>query len=104
MWADDQTRETIAPSNQTWANFLHKLGGGRLILIQDHLINRAHKNKNNLILAIDACILEVFGKKHQGAMYLWDHVENRKVFGYKLHVIYSVTTQLPIAFYLLKIG
>lgn len=100
----DSTRQVIAPSSQTLANFLHKLGTNRLILIQDHLINRAHKNKKNIVVAIDACILEVFGKKYEGAMYLWDHVENRRVFGYKLHVIYCVTTQLPIAFYLHQKG
>ena len=104
LWADEETRQVIAPSSQTLANFLHKLGTNRLILIQDHLINRAHKNKKNLVVAIDACILEVFGKKYEGAMYLWDHVENRRVFGYKLHVIYCVTTQLPIAFYLHQKG
>ena len=104
LWANEENRQVIAPSSQTLANFLHKLSTGRLILIQDHLINRAHKNKKNLVVAIDACILEVFGKKYEGAMYLWDHVENRKVFGYKLHVIYCVTTQLPIAFYLHQPG
>ncbi len=37
---------------------------------------------------------------HEGADWHWDSHEHRAIFGYKLHVIFSVTTGEPIAFYL----
>jgi IS4 transposase len=56
------------------------------------------------VVAVDAVLLELFGKKYEGAKKHWDSKERRTIFGYKMHVIFSVTTGEPIAFYLHQEG
>lgn len=95
-WAGMLDRR-IAPVSQTFANFLSKLQVGCLVLVQEKQVQRAHRNRKWFSVAIDACILELFGD-YEGARRLWDHVTNQKVQGYKLQVILSVSTGLPLAF------
>lgn len=102
LWSRQAT-ERIAPTSQTFINLLLKLGAGRLVLMQDQWVARAHRGKKKLVVAVDACLLELFGD-YEGAGYYWDHVTHQTMYGYKLYVIFSVTTQLPIAFYLHQKG
>lgn len=101
-WAGMLERR-IAPVSQTLANFLSNLKVGCLVMVQEKQVRRAHRDKKWLAVAIDACILELFGD-YEGTRRLWDHVTNQKVNGYKLQVIFSIATGLPIAFCLQEKG
>ena len=103
MWSD-QEQEIAAPVSQTLTNFLLKLELNKLIVLYQNEIRRSHRGKNNIVVAVDAVLLELFGKQYEGANWHWDHKENRAIFGYKIHVIFSVTTGEPIAFYLHQEG
>jgi hypothetical protein len=102
QWAGMFARR-IAPVSQTFANFLAKLQVGSLVQVQEQQVRRAHRHRKWSSVAIDACILELFGD-YEGARGLWDHVTNRKVKGYKLQVIFAVSSGLPIAFCLQEKG
>lgn len=96
QWAGMLERR-IAPVSQTFANFLGKLQVGCLVQVQEKQVRRAHRGRTWFSVAIDACILELFGD-YEGARPLWDHVTHQKVKGYKLQVILSIATGLPVAF------
>jgi hypothetical protein len=103
MWSGEE-KEIAAPVGQTLSNFLLKLELNKLIVLYQGEIRRSHRGKKNIVVAIDAVLLELFGKKYEGAGWHWDHKESRAIFGYKMHVIFSVTTGEPIAFYLHQEG
>jgi len=103
MWSGEET-EIAAPVSQTLTNFLLKLDLNKLIVLYQDEVRRSHRGKKNIVVAVDAVLLELFGKKHEGAKRYWDSKESRSIFGYKMHVIFSVTTGEPIAFYLHQEG
>lgn len=103
MWSGEET-EIAAPVSQTLTNFLLKLDLNKLIVLYQDEVRRSHRGKKNIVVAVDAVLLELFGKKHEGAKRHWDSKESRGIFGYKMHVIFSVTTGEPIAFYLHQEG
>lgn len=103
MWSGEE-RDMAAPVSQTLTNFLLKLGMTQLIVLYQDELRRSHRGKKNIVVAVDAVLLELFGKKYEGAKKHWDSKERRTIFGYKMHVIFSVTTGEPIAFYLHQEG
>ena len=103
MWAG-QEQEIAAPVSQTLTNFLLKLDLDKLVLLYQNEVRRSHRGKKKIVVAVDAVLLELFGKQYEGASWHWDAKENRAIFGYKMHVIFSVTTGQPIAFYLHQAG
>ncbi len=103
MWSGQET-EIAAPVSQTLLNFLLKLDLNKLMVLYQDELRRSHRGKKKIVVAIDAVLLELFGKKYEGANWHWDHKESRAIFGYKMHVIFSVTTGEPIAFYLHQEG
>jgi hypothetical protein len=102
MWCE-QAREVIAPASQTLTNFLLKLDLDQLVVLHQKEMGKVHKGKRRIVVAIDAVLIELFGR-YEDADWHWDHKEHRALFGYKLHVIFSVTTGTPIAFYLHQEG
>ena len=103
MWRGEE-EGIAAPVSQTLTNFLLKLDLNKLIVLYQDEVRRGHRGKKKIVVAIDAVLLELFGKKYAGAHWHWDHKESRTIFGYKMHVIFSVTTGQPIAFYLHQEG
>jgi hypothetical protein len=102
MW-HEQAQDVVAPVSQTLTNFLLKLGLDQLVVLHQKEIGKTHKGKRRIVVAIDAVLIELFGQ-YEGADWHWDHKEHRALFGYKLHVIFSVTTGTPLAFYLHQEG
>jgi hypothetical protein len=102
MWSE-QEPAVIAPVSQTLTNFLLKLDLGQLVVLYQQGIHKAHKGKKRIVIAVDAALIELFGH-YENADWHWNHKEHRAIFGYKLHVIFSVTTGLPIAFCLHQEG
>jgi len=103
MWSGQET-EIAAPVSQTLTNFLLKLELNKLMVLYQDEVRRSHRGKKNSVVAVDAVLLELFGKKYEGAKKYWTSKENRAIFGYKMHVIFSVTTGEPIACYLHQAG
>ena len=102
LWSGKE-RGAVAPVSQTLTNFLLKLGLDRLIVLHQEEVRKSHRGKKHIVVAVDAVLIELFGH-HEGADWHWDDQEHRAIFGYKLHVIFSVTTGEPIAFYLHQEG
>jgi len=102
LWSG-QERGAIAPVSQTLTNFLRKLDLDKLVVIWQRAVKRSHRGKKRMVVAVDAVLLELFGR-HEGANWHWDAKEHRAIFGYKMHVLFSVTTGEPIAFYLHQEG
>ena len=102
LWSG-QKRGAVAPVSQTLTNFLLKLALGRLVVLHEREVRKSHQGKTHIVVAVDAVLLELFGK-YEGASWHWDSKEHRAIFGYKMHVIFSVTTGEPIAFYLHQDG
>lgn len=98
LWSGKE-RDAVAPVSQTITNFLLKLDLDRLFVLYQKQIRKSHRGKKRIVVAVDAVLIELFGH-HEGADWHWNDHEHRAVFGYKLHVIFSVTTGEPIAFYL----
>jgi hypothetical protein len=98
LWSGKE-RDAVAPVSQTMTNFLSKLDLDRLIVLHQGKVRKSHRGKKRIVVAVDAVLIELFGH-HEGANWHWDDHEHRAIFGYKLHVIFSVTTGEPIAFYL----
>jgi hypothetical protein len=102
LWSG-QERGAVAPVSQTLTNFLLKLSLDRLVVLREKEVRQSHQGKKCIVVAVDAVLLELFGK-YEGADWHWDDTEHRAIFGYKMHVIFSVTTGEPIAFYLHQDG
>ena len=102
LWSG-QERHAVAPVSQTLVNFLLKLDLDELVVIWRRTVKRSHRGKKRMVIAVDAVLLELFGD-HEGADWHWDAKEHRAIFGYKMHVLFSVTTGEPIAFYLHQEG
>lgn len=98
LWSGKE-RDAVAPVSQTITNFLLKLDLDRLLVLYQREVRKSHRGKKHIVVAVDAVLIELFGH-HEGADWHWDNHEHRAIFGYKLHVIFSVTTGEPIAFYL----
>ena len=98
LWSG-QERDAVAPASQTITNFLLKLDLNRLIALHQGEIHKSHRGKKRIVVAVDAVLIELFGH-HEGANWHWNDHEHRAILGYKLHVIFSVATGEPIAFYL----
>lgn len=93
----------VAPVSQTLINFLLKLDLNKLVVLYEDEVRQAHRGKKHIVVAIDAVLLELFGQ-YEGADWHYNDKEDRAIFGYKMHVIFSVTTDQPIAFYLHQEG
>jgi len=102
LWSG-QKRGAVAPVSQTLTNFLLKLSLDRLVVLHEEEVRKSHQGKTHIVVAVDAVLLELFGK-YENASWHWDSKEHRAIFGYKIHVIFSVTTGEPIAFYLHQDG
>ena len=102
LWSG-QERGAVAPVSQTLTNFLLKLGLNRLVVLYQEEVRKVHRGKKRIVVAVDAVLIELFGD-YEGADWHWDAKEHRAIFGYKMHVIFSVTTGMPIAFYLHQEG
>lgn len=102
LWSG-QERGAVAPLSQTLTNFLLKLDLKRLMALYQEEMRKIHRGKKRMVVAVDAVLIELFGD-YEGADWHWDDKEHRAIFGYKMHVIFSVTTGKPIAFYLHQEG
>jgi hypothetical protein len=98
LWSGKE-RDAVAPVSQTITNFLLKLDLDRLLVLYQKEVRKSHRGKKRIVVAVDAVLIELFGH-HEGADWHWNNHEHGAIFGYKLHVIFSVTTGEPIAFYL----
>ncbi|OGO40401.1 MAG: hypothetical protein A2Z03_05200 [Chloroflexi bacterium RBG_16_56_8] len=79
----------VAPVGQTLRNFLRKLDPDRVVGLYQRLSRRALRSRlhakgrrTRLIGAVDATLLELFGKL-EGQEKLFDHVTNQTITGYK---------------------
>jgi hypothetical protein len=102
LWSGPE-RHAVAPVSQTLTNFLAKLDLDQLVLLYQGEVRHSHRGKKRFVVAVDAVLLELFGR-YEGADWHWDAKEHRAIFGYKLHVLFSVTTGEPIGFYLHQEG
>jgi hypothetical protein len=98
--------QTITPVSQTMRNFLAKLIPEQVILVQEaqarRTLNRLLKTKGwrtRLRVAVDATLLRLFGR-FEDMERLFDHVTQQSIMGYKLYVVFELTTRQPIAFVL----
>ena len=96
----------VAPVGQTLRNFLRKLDPDRVVGLYQRLSRRALRSRlhakgrrTRLIGAVDATLLELFGK-FEGQEKLFDHVTNQTITGYKLYVLFEVDSRHPLAFVL----
>jgi hypothetical protein len=98
-----QEQGAVAPVSQTLTHFLLELDLDRLVVLYQEEMRKSHRGKKRMVVAVDAVLIELFGD-YEGADWHWDSKDHRAIFGYKMHVIFSVTTGKPIAFYLHQEG
>ncbi len=102
LWQGKE-ENAVAPVSQTLTNFLSNLGVDRLVILHQGEVRQSHRGKKRFVVAVDAVLIELFGR-YEGAAWHWNDKENRAIWGYKLHVLFSVSTQEPVAFYLHQKG
>lgn len=102
--AEDEV--ALTPCSQTFRNLLAKLVPDRIIALQEQQARRALRPKcrikgarTRLAVAVDATLLQLFGK-FQGQERLFDHVTQQSILGYKLYVVFELSTRQPLAFVL----
>ena len=102
----EQDEMGVAPCSQTFRNFLAQLEPDRLIALQEQQARRALRPKcrtkgarTRLAVAVDATLLQLFGK-FEGQERLFDHVTQQSILGYKLYVVFELSTRQPLAFVL----
>ncbi len=102
--ADDEM--AVVPCSQTFRNLLAKLAPDRIITLQEQQARRALRSKcrikgahTRLAVAVDATLLQLFGK-FQGMERLFDHVTQQSILGYKLYVVFELSTRQPLSFVL----
>ena len=101
-WADQAT-SPVVPVSHTVSNLLLKFDLECVLVLQQDLTRRAHRGHHFFTIAVDACLIELFGD-YEGADQHWDHVTNQTIRGYKLYVAFSVHSGQPVAFYLHQEG
>jgi hypothetical protein len=102
LWQGKEEK-AVAPVSQTLTNFLSKLEVDRLVTLYQEEVRQSHRGKKRFVVAVDAVLIELFGR-YEGANWHWNDKEHRAIWGYKLHVLFSVITEEPVAFYLHQEG
>jgi hypothetical protein len=95
----EQDKQIINPCAQSFRDLLADLEAEELKTVQKQLARRVSRRslKNGLIVSADWTLVPVRGH-HKGAYKCWDHVTNKEVMAYKLHVLYNSTDKQPLAF------
>ena len=95
----EEGKQIINPCAQSLADLLGDLEPEELKEVQKILARRVSRTslKKGLIVSADWTLIPVRGK-HKGAYKCWDHVNNKQVVAYKLHVLFSSTDKQPLFF------
>ena len=97
----EEGKQIINPCAQSFANLLADLDPKEVREVQKIFARRVSRRslKKGLIVSADWTLVTVRGK-HEGAYTCWDHVTNKKVMAYKLHVLFNSTDKQPLFFML----
>jgi len=92
-------KQIINPCAQSMRDLLADLGTEELKKVQKILARRVSRKslKKGLVVSADWTLIPVRGH-HKGAYKCWDHVTNKEVMAYKLHVLFNNTDKQPLAF------
>lgn len=92
-------KQIIDPCAQSLRDLLEDLSPEELKKVQKILARRVsrHSLKKGLVVSADWTLIPVRGH-HKGAYKCWDHVTNKQVMAYKLHVLFNSTDKQPLAF------
>lgn len=92
-------KQIINPCAQSLRDLLADLNPQELKKVQKVLARRVSRSslKKGLIVSADWTLIPVRGH-HKGAYKCWDHVTNKQVMAYKLHVLFNSTDKQPLAF------
>lgn len=92
-------KQIINPCAQSFRDLLADLEPEELKEVQKRLARRVSRKslKKGIIISADWTLMPVRGK-HKGAYKCWDHVKNKQVRAYKLHVLFNSTDKQPLAF------
>lgn len=95
----EQSKQIINPCAQSFRDLLSDLDVEELKEVQKHLACRVSRLslKKGMIVSIDWTLIPVRGH-HSGAYKCWDHVTNKQVTAYKLHVLFNSRDKQPLAF------
>ncbi len=91
------------PDIGSFTHFLNRIGVGTFEQMFQSVVQQLldHGFLNLHMVAQDGSILEA-NSDDKEAGWGWDHIEEKHVYGYKIHVIVDVNTELPIAFSVTK--
>jgi hypothetical protein len=97
----EEGKQIINPCAQSFANLLADLDPKEVRQVQKIFARGVSRRslKKGLIVSADWTLVTVRGK-HEGAYICWDHVTNKKVMAYKLHVLFNSTDKQPLFFML----
>jgi hypothetical protein len=95
----EEGKQIINPCAQSLADLLGDLAPEEVKRVQKILARRVSRSslKKGLIVSADWTLIPVRGK-HKGAYRCWDHVSNKQVMAYKLHVLFNSTDKQPLFF------
>jgi hypothetical protein len=95
----EEGKQIITPCAQSLADLLADLEVEEVKKVQKILARRVSRTslKKGLIVSADWTLIPVRGK-HKGAYKCWDHVNNKQVVAYKLHVLFNSTDKQPLFF------
>jgi hypothetical protein len=95
----EESKQIINPCAQSFRDLLSDLDVEELKEVQKHLARRVSRSslKKGMIVSIDWTLIPVRGH-HSGAYKCWDHVTNKQVTAYKLHVLFNSRDKQPLAF------
>jgi hypothetical protein len=101
----EEGKQIINPCAQSLRDLLADLNPEELKKVQKILARRVSRRslKKGLIVSADWTLIPVRGH-HKGAYKCWDHVTNKQVMAYKLHVLFNSTDKQPLAFMFEKKG
>ena len=95
----EEGKQIITPCAQSLRDLLADLSCEEMQKVQKILARRVSRNslKKGIIVSADWTLIPVRGH-HKGAYKCWDHVTNKQVMAYKLHVLFNNTDKQPLAF------
>jgi hypothetical protein len=95
----EEGKQIINPCAQSFADLLADLEPEEVKEVQKIFARRVCRRslKKGIIASADWTLIPVRGK-HKGAYKCWDHVTNKKVTAYKLHVLFNSTDKQPLFF------
>jgi hypothetical protein len=95
----EEGKHIINPCAQSFADLLADLDPEEVKEVQKLFARRVCRRslKKGLIASADWTLIPVRGN-HEGAYKCWDHVTNKKVMAYKLHVLFNSTDKQPLFF------